>query len=270
MDFDNKVNGMDSTSKWSREELKLAFHLYCQTPFGRLHRLNPEIVELATLLGRTPNALAMKLSNFASLDPAITQSGRKGLSRSSKLDREVWQEFHGQWEQLAVECALHLERLRSAKGMELPVDPQPTVESAEEYAGETRSVMTEARIKQGFFRRTILSSYGFKCCISGVSEPRLLVASHIVPWHRDRQNRLNPRNGLCLSAIHDRAFDAGLIALSNDHCVLLSQKLKASRDEFVHQVFGPLEQKPIVLPDRFHPEEAFLSLHRTEIFVDGG
>lgn len=47
--------------------------------------------------------------------------------------------------------------------------------------------------------------------MSGLAEPRLLIASHIVPWSKDKTNRLNPSNGLCLSAIHDRAFDQGFI-----------------------------------------------------------
>ena len=64
---------MSRSPRWTRQQLKLAFHLYCQLPFGRLHRRNPEIVDLAELLGRTPSAVAMKLVNFASLDPAITK-----------------------------------------------------------------------------------------------------------------------------------------------------------------------------------------------------
>jgi len=64
--------------RWTREQLKLAFHLYCQLPFGKLHSRNAEIVELAQLIGRTPGAVAMKLVNFASLDPAITSTGRAG------------------------------------------------------------------------------------------------------------------------------------------------------------------------------------------------
>ena len=55
---------------WTRDELLVAFNLYCKTPFGRLHQRNPEIIRLASALGRTPSALAMKLVNFASLDPA--------------------------------------------------------------------------------------------------------------------------------------------------------------------------------------------------------
>ena len=74
-------------NRWNREQLKLAYYLYCQLPFGRLHNRNPEIIELAKLIGRTPSAVAMKLVNFASLDPIITGSGRKGLSAASELDR---------------------------------------------------------------------------------------------------------------------------------------------------------------------------------------
>ena len=61
---------------WTPEQLKLAFAFYCQTSFGKLHSKNPQIIELAKLIGRTPSALAMKLVNFASLDPSITDTGR--------------------------------------------------------------------------------------------------------------------------------------------------------------------------------------------------
>ena len=80
---------MVSSDLWTKEQLKLAFHLYCQLPFGKLHSRNREIIELATLIGRSSGAVAMKLVNFASLDPAITSTGRKGLGNASALDREV-------------------------------------------------------------------------------------------------------------------------------------------------------------------------------------
>jgi hypothetical protein len=49
--------------------------------------------------------LAMKLVNFASLDPAITASGRKGLGNASATDRQVWNEFHADWDRLAVQSS---------------------------------------------------------------------------------------------------------------------------------------------------------------------
>ncbi|HEY6611961.1 MAG TPA: hypothetical protein VIZ86_12590, partial [Pseudomonas sp.] len=106
-----------SLNRWTPDQLKLAFHLYCHLPFGQLHSRHPEIVELAGLIGRTPSALAMKLVNFASLDPAIIASGRKGLDGASRLDREVWAQFQSDWEGLALECAGQLAALRSEHNM---------------------------------------------------------------------------------------------------------------------------------------------------------
>jgi putative restriction endonuclease len=54
---------------WTREELILALNLYLKLPFGKLHSGNPEIIHLAYLLGRTPGSIAMRLNNFASVDP---------------------------------------------------------------------------------------------------------------------------------------------------------------------------------------------------------
>ena len=253
-----------ATSKlWTKEQLKLAFHLYCQLPFGKLHKGNPEIIHLAELIGRTPDAVAMKLVNFASLDPAITSTGRSGLKGASKLDREIWAEFHADWEGLAVEC----EMLRRGSYAAPLADESDELLVPEDFAGETRKVVTEQRIKQNFFRRAVLSGYGGRCCMSGVSEPRLLIASHIVPWSKDKQNRLNPSNGLCLSAIHDRAFDKGLISVSSDFRILVSRVLQRSKDAFLQTTLCMLEGTEIALPERFRPAPAFLARHRAEIFL---
>lgn len=254
-----------TVNRWTEEQLKLAFHLYCQLPFGKLHSRNPEIIRLATLINRTPGAVAMKLVNFASLDPAITSTGRTGLGNAGSLDREVWAEFHADWEKLAVECELLRRNLDAGT---------PTIDEADEqlvpedFTGETRRVVTEQRIKQNFFRRAVLSSYRGRCCMSGLSEPRLLIASHIVPWSKDKANRLNPSNGLCLSAIHDRAFDKGLITLTDDFRVVVSKELKCKKEPFITKVLLPLDGRVIELPERFMPSVEFLSRHRADLFVD--
>lgn len=254
-----------TTNRWTKEQLKLAFHLYCQLPFGKLDMRTPEVIKLAMLIGRTPGAVAMKLSNFASLDPAITGTGRKGLEGASNLDREVWAEFHADWEKLAVEsetlrCNLDANAASSDEADEI-LDPK-------DYSGETKQVLIEQRIKQNFFRRAVLSSYRGRCCMSGLADARLLIASHIVPWSKDKANRLNPSNGLCLSAIHDRAFDKGLITLSDDFKIVVSVELKRMNDIFVKEVLLPLEGKSIELPDRFLPNVEFISNHRANLFVD--
>jgi len=254
--FPNKGN-------WSSEQLKLAFHLYCQTPFGKLHSRNPQIIELARLIGRTPGALAMKLVNFASLDPSITDSGRRGLSGASALDRQVWSEFHADWGRLAVECEQLRAALSEAKGE--VATRQATDEDdfvLDDYSGSMRHTVVQQRIKQTFFRRAVLASYRGRCCVSGLSDARLLVASHIVPWRQDKANRLNPTNGMCLSALHDKAFDQHLFSLTDDHRIVLSASLRASKDTFLREVFWRVEDRQIDLPDRFRPGVNFIRSHR--------
>ncbi len=255
-----------TSNRWTKEQLKLAFHLYCQLPFGRLHSRNPEIIQLAKLIGRTPGAVAMKLVNFASLDPAITSTGRAGLGNAGALDKEVWAEFHADWEKLAIECEMLRRNLDHAQPV--VADESGELLVPEDYSGETRRVVTEQRIKQNFFRRAVLSSYRGRCCMSGLSEPRLLVASHIVPWSKDKANRLNPSNGLCLSAIHDKAFDKGLITLDDDLQIIISESLKQRNEAFLQSVFLPLEGRRIELPERFTPDLEFIARHRAEEFVD--
>lgn len=185
------------------------------------------------------------------------------------LDREIWDEFHADWEGLAVECNRLRNELAESKG-QVPTSVLDTDEAAglEDFAGETRRVVIEQRIKQHFFRRAVLSSYRGRCCMSGLAEPRLLIASHIVPWRKDKANRLNPSNGLCLSAIHDKAFDKGLIALSDDFRVLVSTELKRSENAFIKSVILPLDGRPIELPERFVPDASFVARHREDEFVD--
>ena len=256
-----------TSTRWTKEHIKLAFNLYCQIPYGRIHGRNPEIMALAAAIGRTADAVAMKMLNIASLDPAIIASGRAGLGNASSLDKEIWSEFHADWEQLAVESEQLMLDLHAIThpSMEIICDENKT---PEDFTGETRRVMTEQRIKQNFFRRAVLSSYQGRCCMSGLSEPRLLIASHIVPWSKDKANRLNPSNGLCLSAIHDRAFDKGLITLSNEFTIVVAQELMRRDEVFVREVIAPLHGKPIAMPERFMPDAGFIAMHRNEVFIE--
>lgn len=235
---------------WTRDELLLAINLYCKTPFGRIHIRNPDIIELAEKLGRTPGSVGYKLANFASLDPTL---GRKGASNVSKLDREVWAEFYNDWEKKLLESESKMAELKGAPEFSEEV---PELEFAE---GETRETIVKTRVNQALFRKIILSSYNEQCCITGIDNTELLIASHIVPWSRDTQNRMNPMNGVCLNALHDRAFDKGLITINKDYKVVVSKSIK-------HELLRKYDNAPIHLPGRFHPGQNFLDFHRKEIF----
>jgi len=257
-----------ATELWTKEQIKLAFHLYCQIPYGRIHGRNPEIIALAKVIGRTSDAVAMKMLNIASIDPAITGTGRAGLGNASALDRAVWDEFHSDWERLAVECQLLRQQLDKSVDETLELEEVSDTLAPEDFNGETRQVLTAQRIKQHFFRRAVLSSYRGRCCMSGLSDSRLLIASHIVPWRSDKANRLNPSNGLCLSAIHDRAFDKGLICLADDLTIIIADDLKRHRDVFVKEVLVSLHGQKIEPPERFAPQPEFVAWHRNSIFLD--
>lgn len=249
------------SSRWTPEQLKLAFHLYCQLPFGKLHRRNAEVIELARLIGRTPSAVAMKLVNFASLDPAITSSGRRGLGNASQADRDVWDAFHANWDGL-VEQSASLRISLSGNDDAQESSAANVLAGEQDFTGDTRIASARQRVKQSFFRRAVLSGYGEKCCVSRVSDRRFLVASHIVAWSEDASIRLHPGNGLCLSVIHDKAFDSHLFSLTDDYRVVLSKQLKQTRDDFLRQIFWPVDGRQIALPERFRPEAAFLQRHR--------
>jgi len=255
---------MPKKDGWSREQLVVAFKLYCEMPFGKMHSRNPEIIRFAKSIGRTPSALAMKLTNLASLDPEIRSTGRRGLSGASQADREIWEEMTSDWDRLPAEIA----RVEQHFGIGLASERnEDSTDVPESYAGETRSAQIEARVGQSFFRRSVLSAYEFKCCITGLALPELLVASHIVPWRADPGNRLNPKNGLCLSAIHDRAFDLGLIAISDDLHILLSSRLgKSGANSFVGHAFRSYAGKTITPPEKFQPDSCFLRYHRENVF----
>jgi putative restriction endonuclease len=258
-----------SRGNWTEQQTKLAFHFYCQTSFGQLHGRNPKVIALASLIGRTPDSLAMKCCNIASIDPAMQARGIAGLGNASNLDRRIWDEFHADWDALAMECEVLLEVLRADNAQ--PVLDAEIVEAgddiSQEFVGEARSTLVKVRVKQAFFRRSVLSGYHYRCCISGVSDTRLLVASHIVPWRDDASIRLHPGNGLCLSALHDKAFDNYLFSLTDDYRVVLSPTLENTKDSFLRKAFHPIADQQIELPERFVPATDFVQRHRERMLI---
>jgi len=92
-----------SSVRWTREHALIALNLYGKLLFGQFHHNNPLIIDVASRMGRTPSSLAMKLSNLASLDPVQRARGIRGLSGASRQDREMWNEFHANLNDLGPE-----------------------------------------------------------------------------------------------------------------------------------------------------------------------
>jgi len=247
---------------WTRSQLLVAFNLYCQLPFGRLHSRNPEIIKYAELIGRTSSALALKLTNIASLDPVIISTGRKGLKGASKADKEMWNEMQNDWDKFVLESFQAMEAINKLGDNTSVIDP---IDEEIDYSGKNKTIKSTARIGQSFFRKSVLSAYDYKCCITGLSEPQLLIASHIVPWGHDERNRLNPSNGLSLSMLHDKAFDIGIITINENMTVRVSQKV-LKNDTFLKTALLNYDGQKIYLPDKFEPHIDFLAYHRENIF----
>lgn len=244
---------------WTRDELILAINLYCKLPFGKMHSRNEEIKKLSLLIGRTPDAVARKLVNFASFDPSLQARGIRGLTNSSKLDKVVWDEFYNNWD----DALLESERLLANRKLTTVEQMNNVKVSDIPKQGLEKERLIKTRVNQSIFRNIILATYNNKCCMTGIDNPQLLIASHIVPWSKDEPNRLNPMNGLCLNALHDRAFDAGLITVSaEDYTILVSSKFKRKdAPTTIKMNFLQLEGEQINLPDKFLPSPEQLKIH---------
>ena len=210
---------------WTRTHLLIALNLYCKIPYGKFHNRNPMIADVASRMGRTTNSLAMKLSNFASLDPVHRARGIKGLEGASQQDRQLWNEFRE--------------------------NPELFMPESEQLLHDLYTTDQEKEVD-----------------IVGAEMVR--VASHIRPWRSFPEDRLNLRNGLCLSAIHDAAFDQGLLTLDDQFRIVLSRALHERMHTHEWRIFfGPYEGQKITLPSKLaEPDPMALEYHRTHVFEE--
>lgn len=201
----------------------------------------------------------MKAVNFANLDPNLN---RKGLANVSQADRALWAEFMANPTQVGLEMEDAAARFQTADA-DMPVDLPATITPR-----ETEGVrLVRVRRVQSIFRAAVRTSYEDRCAITGLAEPQLLVASHIIPWSENVERRADPTNGILLNALLDRAFDRGLIAFDENNCVLVSKRIEeiaaaADLDCSLTQLAG----RTLSLPKRFRPDPVALEHHRRTQF----
>lgn len=249
---------------WTREELVLALNLYFKLPFGKLHTRTPEIQALAQTINRSVNSVAMRLNNYASLDPYHINRGIGGLKNVSKDCVLVWNEFIADREDLLFEA----EKILAEKQYTtIEVRYKSVLDDLPSVTGEDRVRLVKTRVNQSVFRQIVMANYSSTCAISGIQVPELLLASHIIPWSVNSEERLNPENGFCLSAIHDRAFDKGLIAIDTNYKVLISRELRDYAGAgFFESYFGQFEGRVVARPGKYLPRKEFLEYHLEKVF----
>lgn len=263
---------MAERKSWTRDELLVVLNLYHKLTFGQMHARQPVIKALAQRLGRTADSVAMKLTNLASLDPVLQLRGIKGLRGASNLDRSMWQEFHAN---LGESVPASEESLRVLfevpEGSDLEVLPKEGIRVIKRPPQGTTEVFANAKLRRGqeYFRDVVLNNFDGRCGVTQLGVRELLVASHILPWGSHPQERLNVRNGLCLSRLHDAAFDRGLIAFDAKLKLVLSPQLKTALPQrAVSENFAAYEGEALKLPeDAVPPDLAFLAEHRAHIFL---
>ena len=256
--------------RWTREEAILALHLYCRIPFSKVDARNSDVIRLANLIGRTPSSVNLKIANFGSFDPALRKRKISGMSHASRLDAQVWKEFSSDWESLALEGERLLLAFRRIRRLGAhAVGELPVFKEGATRLGAEKIRLRKERIGQQFFRGAVLSAYDGRCCVTGIARPELLTASHIKPWSKcDKTEKANPKNGLCLNALHDRAFDRGLLTIDDDYRVRLGGALAKSRDPAMIELFHKYDGREILLPEKFTPDSNLLAYHNAHIFRD--
>jgi putative restriction endonuclease len=209
----------------------------------------------------------MKLCNFASLDPALKLRGIRGLEGASNLDRTVWNEFHADLNETVPSSEDAMRKLFNVEeGSDFEVLPKEGLRIKKRPpAGPTETIASvKVRRGQEYFRDAVLNNFGGRCGITQLAVRELLIASHILPWGTHVAERLNVRNGLALSRLHDAAFDQGLIAFDDCLRLIVSPRLKAEMPQrAIAENFGEYSGETLQIPnDAVLPDLEFLAVHR--------
>lgn len=254
-----------ATDLWTRDEMILVLNLYLKLPFGKMYSRNPDVIHLANMIGRTPNAVALRLVNYASCDPILQKRGISGMAHGGKKCIELWKEFSNDRERILFES----ERiLAQSEGTTIEKKYENIIRDIpNDIVGETKVRQVKTRVNQNIFRQIVLANYDGKCALTGIDLTELLVASHIIPWAENEQERLNPENGICLSSLYDKAFDSGLISFTNEHTVIFSFRLKENvGKDYYTKYFEPIKNATLIPPVKYHINPQFLEWHRDCIF----
>lgn len=111
--------------------------------------------------------------------------------------------------------------------------------------------------QQRAFANAVKKNYGYRCAVTGISSVEFLVASHIVPWAVDQSIRLDPGNGICLSTLVDRAFDAGFITI-DANCIAHVHQEKIGEDDALRSALKDVDGKQLASPTNAPPRKEHL------------
>ncbi len=242
---------------WSDFEDAACLYLYLKSGRKQLDDTNSEVIKLAEAIGRTPTAVSYKMANFRYVDPS---SYGRGFKHISKTDWDVWNIYVNDIERLQLLYKFIISGHSSADAV---LTEEKSIEDGNYYIPDSYGTVS-LRVGEEKIRINALMLYKGRCSICGIDHPKLLVASHVVPWSADESVRGDPRNVILLCALHDRLFDAGLISVADDYTVLVSKAL----DEYneAKAVAIAVSGKKLSVPARYPPKLEYLRYHRENVF----
>ena len=253
---------MGKGKPWTREDVIIAYALYCVIPFSKVNNSNQTIKDAAAIMERSPASLKMRICNLAALDPDFLATGRTGLASVANLDREVYAEFSSDWQRLSSTAEELL-------GLPIFDIAEPIYNGPDRRRRKTYAEISDKQARR-FFRKSVIAAYEGRCCISGMTIPQMLIASHIKPYAVSdiQTERANPANGLLLNAFYDRAFDQGLMTVLPDLTILISKQVKeVYTDERTREWLYAIEGTKIKRPARFAPNRDLLAYHNEYVFL---
>lgn len=193
-------------------------------------------------------------------DP-ILQSDLEDFEWTFKKRGNTWEHFFQQYGMNEINQTDFIALLKM--GLKNPLDAldMSSVEEDMDYRVEDKRANVKIRGKdQRDFSLQVKLNYQYRCAISGITSKELLIASHIVPWAVDWDNRKNPFNGICLSSLLDAAFDKGYITIDQQYKVVISNKAK--EDKALFNYLKQYEGKKLEVPKQYLPKQDFLKWHR--------
>ncbi|MDO4301222.1 MAG: HNH endonuclease [Clostridia bacterium] len=213
---------------------------------------------MAEICNKSVSSFVMRMRNFQYLDPLANENGKKGLAHVAKTDKLIFEQFRNDWGNLSTE-AENITKLNIFDG------------TPEKGAKKLSSLTDRNKVnrERTVFRKYVEAAYNSKCCISGMEISTLLRASHIKPFNKckNTNERTDPRNGLLLNVLYDDAFDKGLITITKDYRIWVSNIVKSyPENKFTKELIINLESSKIILPRDCYPLPEYLEYHNDLIF----
>ena len=242
---------------WSHIEDAACLYLYLKFGRKQLDDTNRDVIKLSKVIGRTPASVSYKMANFMYVDPS---SHGRGFRHVSKIDRDVWNIYGNDPERLQPLYTLILSGRASANAV---LAEEKNIEDGNYYIPDSSGI-TSLRTGQEKIRINALLLYSGRCAICGIDHPKILVASHIVPWSADQNVRGDPRNVILLCTLHDRFFDSGLISVADDYTVLVSKALDGYSEAKAAAM--AVSGKKLSVPAKYPPKLEYIRYHRNNVF----